>query len=84
MPIDQPNAPQNWAYTGPSFQTLALHNHGQLAVVTNDGEVQINWKHIEDIVADPKSDHQSLLYAYARLLLAARDGTAKPLPDAAR
>jgi hypothetical protein len=77
MPIDQPPAMQNWAYSGPTLQML--HHHGQLALVTLDGEVSINWKHVEETAADPSSEQQALFYA--RLLLAARDGTAKPLSD---
>jgi len=55
------------------------HYHGQLATVSGAGEVAINWANVEATAADPESDKQAQGYAY--LLLAARDRTAKPLPD---
>jgi hypothetical protein len=58
---------------------IDLHYHGLLATVSKDGEVRINWKHVEETAADPKAESISILYA--KMLLAARDGTAKPLSD---
>lgn len=83
MPIDQPPS----TYTAPisawneniTVQTLDFHDHGTLATVSREGEVKINWKHVEATIADPASDPQTL--NYARLLVAARDGTAEPLLD---
>jgi hypothetical protein len=47
--------------------------------VTNDGEAMINWRNAEAYAVDSKSDWHML--AYARMLLAVRDGTWKPLVD---
>jgi len=62
-------------------QTYDVHWHGNLIEVKDTGEVLISWKNVEATIADPKSDRWAL--AYARMLVAARDGTAKPLPDEA-
>lgn len=50
---------------------------GMFATVTVEGEVSINWKSTEDAVSHPKSDPLTL--AIARLMIAIRDGTYKPM-----
>jgi hypothetical protein len=81
MPFDQPPIPNTTWFSTSQSSVLDLHYHGQMAIISNDGGVRINWQRVEEWAADPKSDHQAWLYA--KMLLAARDGTAQPLPDEA-
>lgn len=78
MPIDQSQETptQKWAS---AILILNQNNHETLVVVSMDGEVKINWKRVEDAAADPQLSGQT--WFYAKLLLAVRDGNAKPLPD---
>lgn len=53
---------------------------GTMAMVMNGtGGVYINWKSVEAVASDQGADE--MLRIQARLLLAARDGTWKPLAD---
>lgn len=80
MPVNQPPTPSVFYMTPPpSSAIFNLGFHGTLVVVDDGGTVKIDWKAVEETIADPHADRTAL--AYARMLLAARDGTWKPLPD---
>lgn len=61
-----------------TLQKPSLFVGGQIAVIGADGEVKIDWPAAELTVADPNSVGPMTL-AIARLMLAVRDGTWKPL-----
>lgn len=61
----------------PKFTMLTSpHDHDIMAVISEDGEVTINWEHVEVVVASPDFVDPINL-AYARLMIAIRDKTYK-------
>jgi hypothetical protein len=63
----------------PSPRLKAADGHGgRLAVVSLSGDVLINWARVEATAADPDTGQ---MWFTAKLLMAARDGTAGPLAD---
>ena len=61
----------DWVHTfGPALTAPLVHGHGTLAVVSDAGEVEINWVNVAATAADPKSE--KLAWQFAKLLLAAR------------
>lgn len=48
-----------------------------MTIVTNSGEVQINWQAVE---AAAKGSSHDFYAAWAQVMIAVRDGTWKPLP----
>jgi hypothetical protein len=74
MPV-QYIASMMWSTDAPAVTTW--HGPGTLATVSADGAVAIDWPAVEATAEDPASD--KITWGVAKLLLAARDGTAKPL-----
>lgn len=59
---------------------LTISSHGPFAVISADGQVTIDWDLAEKTAANPeKTDFRTL--AFARLILAVRNGTWKPMGD---
>lgn len=52
----------------------------QIANVSRDGDVTINWKQADKTVANP-ADTDPMTLAIARLMVAIRDGTWKPIQE---
>ena len=50
----------------------------EIAIISHDGQVSINWPAAEMTVAEARADQTTL--AIARLMIAIRDGTWRPLP----
>lgn len=57
-------------------QTLTVQKSETLATISMDGTIAVNWPAIEKAVADPKYPDK-VNQAWARVLLAVRDGRAK-------
>lgn len=81
---------QEWQTLGPESQTITsgtISNYGLTVsafhtgpmIIIKQDAVEIDWKSVEKAAADPKADQ--MLNAYARLIIAVRDGTWKPLGE---
>jgi len=68
-------------WTAKSIQTL--QTSPPMASISRDGDVTIDWEQVEKTANDPAADHSGN-WAYARLMLAIRNGTWKPRRQAPR
>src|SRR5580704_16876224 len=81
LPGQIPSTLGEYATSDQLMMAAKLFNPPPMAAISRDGEVTINWVQVEKTAADEKSDPAGNR-AYARLMLAIRDGTWKPVAGA--
>ncbi len=61
-----------------NYEMVVVTGSSQMATVSEGGEVKIDWEQTEKIAADPAARNMQVA-AIARLMIAIRDGTWKPV-----